>query len=1106
MMIRFRHIAAVVLMLGLLFSPVPLVLSYTEPVPLTHEGSFIYPKWTWDYGFPTHGGDLRMDLNFTFDPMRVDVKLPGAIYFNQHSKTLKVEGAGGHFTFQGGAAITGAVDLNFQMPAPILFFSGLHQDVHISRQMPISYVNYPYDAPDGKWHRSVALDSYLLRSTRTGNSVLHSLPFRSDMFTAVTDGPGHPRLSVRAATPGFVGAGAWDVDIAATLADALAAPRLAASDAQAAQILANHLKDYLHAEVYLGFRLFSEYTFACKTLTVNDTPITDAGQVMPAPHFNPTEPQYAIQSTYDADFTYGLTLNVDYGVAAATFVVLNDIELWRYEAAVVQAPVALLPKQSYAMDFADVSHTVTLDSKRPAQSANGILPDPDLADAVRRALGRKWDDPPITPADLQNLTRLHAAYADIRSLAGLQHAVNLTDLDLSYNSVSDMSLLSSLKKLESLEIRGNPFSELSLSDLPNLTAFHLPDQVLSALSLANLPNLASLDLEGSTVSKLSLAALPHLHKTHPERHAGAWGSLPFERPLAMNLSHLGISELSLSDLPHIQELDLSDNRLSDLSRLDLKGTPNLTHLNLHNNGISEIFPHLSGSDHSKLIWLNLSNNRLTAAPPSAPALILFLNLKTLDLSNNQIATLPAVELNSNTRLMHLNLENNLISDVSALLLAVFPNLVDLNLNDNQISELALAGHPNHLELLQLANNPISKVSVSDLPKLHHIPIEHTLSELSLSGLPSVPGFTLSRHPLLSKVSLSDLPNLKELYIFDNPRLSEVALSGLPNLTYLRFTRNDGLSTVSLPELPSLTTLICPNNSLSDISFLKEWIALTELELSDNLISDVSPLSNLTHLTALRLSNNLVSDVSPLSNLTSLTELRLGNNLVSDVSALSNLTNLTELELRNNLISDVTPLLELPNLSRRDFTHSNNPLDPELLRAYKAALGMAFSPPSGLPVLVKIAGDGQVGAPGATLPAPFVVQALDAKEQPVSGASLRFFVYAGDGTLSSQNADAVVVTDAAGQAETVLTLGPNPGPNRVAAIGYDGFKASFLATATLDIVTPPQVAEDVNGDGAVNILDLVFVGSHLGATGEHAADVNGDGVVDIRDLVQVSAAL
>ena len=46
----------------------------------------------------------------------------------------------------------------------------------------------------------------------------------------------------------------------------------------------------------------------------------------------------------------------------------------------------------------------------------------------------------------------------------------------------------------------------------------------------------------------------------------------------------------------------------------------------------------------------------------------------------------------------------------------------------------------------------------------------------------------------------------------------------------------------------------------------------------------------------------------------------------------------------------------------------------------------------------------------------------------------------------------------------------------------------------------------NGDGVVNIADLVEVAQNFGQVGENNADVNGDGVVDIVDLILVAVAL
>lgn len=54
--------------------------------------------------------------------------------------------------------------------------------------------------------------------------------------------------------------------------------------------------------------------------------------------------------------------------------------------------------------------------------------------------------------------------------------------------------------------------------------------------------------------------------------------------------------------------------------------------------------------------------------------------------------------------------------------------------------------------------------------------------------------------------------------------------------------------------------------------------------------------------------------------------------------------------------------------------------------------------------------------------------------------------------------------------------------------------------------PPPLKEDVNGDGVVNILDLVAVAASFGQKDAGNADINADGTVDIRDLVLVAGKM
>ena len=100
----------------------------------------------------------------------------------------------------------------------------------------------------------------------------------------------------------------------------------------------------------------------------------------------------------------------------------------------------------------------------------------------------------------------------------------------------------------------------------------------------------------------------------------------------------------------------------------------------------------------------------------------------------------------------------------------------------------------------------------------------------------------------------------------------------------------------------------------------------------------------------------------------------------------------------------------------------------------------------------------------------------------------------------------------------VTLTPIEGEELVHETSYvvrgtvrDGVGNETDLTLTFVAVKPPgttpnALEADINGDGVVNILDLVLVASNLGQTGQNTGDVNGDGVVNILDLVKAAGAL
>ena len=120
-------------------------------------------------------------------------------------------------------------------------------------------------------------------------------------------------------------------------------------------------------------------------------------------------------------------------------------------------------------------------------------------------------------------------------------------------------------------------------------------------------------------------------------------------------------------------------------------------------------------------------------------------------------------------------------------------------------------------------------------------------------------------------------------------------------------------------------------------------------------------------------------------------------------------------------------------------------------------------------VIIVEGEGQQGAAGSALAAPFVVSVRDQNGDPFPGIPVLFTVTDGGGAVSATAARA----DTSGNAATVLTLGTTPGMNTVVARAADLAPAVFTAHAYGN--------PDVNGDGVVDFGDFVVFAQKFGTT-------------------------
>ena len=290
------------------------------------------------------------------------------------------------------------------------------------------------------------------------------------------------------------------------------------------------------------------------------------------------------------------------------------------------------------------------------------IPDSNFRTVIEEALGTEA----ITPSAMETLTTLKASNRGIFNLAGLEYAINLEELNISGNPISDFSPLSGCVNLVRLFMWGQNPPKTDLSPLANLTKLEILEvqQFRSDdLSfLTRLTNLRELQFYGGPTGGRGISPVSGLTKLRKLRFRHQ--NIEDISPLA-NLIHLEWLDLNsnnrISDINPLRNLtklefaDLNDNRISDLS--PLSALTKLTSLRLHDNRISNISP-LAGL--TKLEGLDLSFNKVSDVSPLAR----LTNLRELWAANNKISDVrPLAEL---TDLRSLGLQNNNIYDFSPL--------------------------------------------------------------------------------------------------------------------------------------------------------------------------------------------------------------------------------------------------------------------------------------------------------------------------------------------------------------------------------------------------------------------------------------------------------
>jgi len=193
-------------------------------------------------------------------------------------------------------------------------------------------------------------------------------------------------------------------------------------------------------------------------------------------------------------------------------------------------------------------------TRTPTRACVGVnFPDPNLEREIRLELNILEGE--ITTCMLEELTELTAVSKGISNMEGLEHAINLEELNLDDNQILSLSPVTSLIVLRDLRIENNLISDFG--------------------PVASLLLLERLEIGQNQISDLSpVAGLTNL--------------------FFLKITQAGLTDIEpLAGLTNLSVLLLSDTNVSDLS--PLSSLVNLTRLNLIRTLITDLQPLIDNS-------------------------------------------------------------------------------------------------------------------------------------------------------------------------------------------------------------------------------------------------------------------------------------------------------------------------------------------------------------------------------------------------------------------------------------------------------------------------------------------------------------------------------
>ena len=511
-------------------------------------------------------------------------------------------------------------------------------------------------------------------------------------------------------------------------------------------------------------------------------------------------------------------------------------------------------------------------------------------------------DSQVLTANIEHIQNLNVSDESISDLTGIQDFKSLVELDCSGNflhelDVSNMLFLEGLNcssnhlltnditdtnglfnttgtiSLIELFCSGNNLTNLDTSQNINLELLDCADNNLAILNVNNNAFLRSLNCSNNDLETLNISSNIALETVNCDSN------------VISDITTSGVNNLTLTNLScanndlvsvlvnNYQALTNLNCGANELTELDITSNLDLSFLSITNNQITEI----NLVNNTNLVEAQLSQNSLSQLNISTNTNLEYLNsafndLTELDLTSNQ--TLDYLDI-SNNQLTTLNLSNN-------------TNLIEANFSSNAITNLTLSNNLGQLKTLNASNNQIE----DDLD-LITMAISACVAQANQTEFcPETISINISNN-LLSFVNLQN---------GINGEITSFNASGNPNLECIQV---DDANTIGASWIKDEAT-----DYSEDCNFGETYVpddnfeqALINLGLDSGPLNDYVLTANIETLSNLDISGNTITDLTGIEDFEALENLNCSNNTISEFDLSLN-TNVLNLDCSNNTFTDL----------------------------------------------------------------------------------------------------------------------------------------------------------------------------------------------------------